>query len=87
MPVKEARTLTAICNISRKEIISIFWVLSAAFAQQAAVIVKLAQQLHPLVHQFANRTNAATADAHKIFIHDTCFIIRIDPLPSAPSRH
>lgn len=43
--------------------------------------------LHPLVHQFVKRTNTAAAVPHKIFIHNTCFIIRIDPLScSAPPR-
>lgn len=30
-----------------------------------------------------HRTNTAAALTHKIFIHDTCFIIRIDPLPAS----
>lgn len=44
---------------------------------------ELAERLHPSADLFVLRTNAA-AVSHKIFIHDTCFIIRIDlPLLSA----
>ena len=40
--------------------------------------------VHPWVHQCARRTNSRCLVAHEIFIRDTCFIIRIDPLSSSP---
>lgn len=44
------------------------------------VKMKLVCWQRSLVHRFVERTNTAAAVPHKIFIHDTCFIITIDPL-------